>query len=289
MKVFVLIAIGALLGFSFVGSEAFAHAPTSVTAVGLADTETHITVTWVHLGTAAANGCGSGCGLGDAKRFVDVLRDGTNIVNNSTAQTFVDTGLVPGVAHMYVVCHGDPDTTNCAITATNAAKADQVQGITPPSAPAGITLSASTDSIFVQWDGTFAGNGTGGGKNLEVGGLKIETSKDGGVTFTTATSNSSATGQLVGSKVQKGGTDGVYEVTGLESGQEYQVRISSVTEPQSIAAVDPFRNFLGSITTESATNDKPKPKIFTATIANGDMTGGNLKVSLYEDMGWDRF
>ena len=123
MKVFLLLAIAAiLLGGPLAASDVSAHKPTAVTLSG--ETETKITITWVHLGTAGANGCGSGCGLGDAKRFVDVLRGSTNIVNNSTLQTYTDHSLAEGTEYNYTVCHGDPSTTNCAVTATYALKAD---------------------------------------------------------------------------------------------------------------------------------------------------------------------
>ena len=106
MKIFLLFAIATiLLGGSMAATDVEAHVPTAVTLS--AETETKITITWVHLGSQAANGCGSGCGLSDSgttnNRDVDVLRGSTNIVNNSTAQTFTDSSLSEGTEYNYTV------------------------------------------------------------------------------------------------------------------------------------------------------------------------------------------
>ena len=166
MKIFLLLAIAAiLLGGPLAASDVSAHVPTAVTLS--AETETKITITWVHLGSQAANGWGSGCGLGDSKRFVDVLRGSTNIVNNSTLQTYTDHSLSEGTEYNYTVCHGDPSTTNCAVTGTYALKADPAfshtlagngTGLGFKSLPDGsqnltVTLATNPTSIDVLWAG----------------------------------------------------------------------------------------------------------------------------------------
>ena len=295
MKVFIIIAIAALFGFGgFAASDAHAHAPTAVTLSNI--TETQIKITWVHLGTAGANGCGSGCGLGDAKRFVDVLRDSTNIVNNSTLQTYTDMSLAQGTEFSYTVCHGDPSTTNCTVDDDNAAKAAAVPDITVAAKPAGINLSANENNIVLTWDRSFVcgdcstmtdSSNVFTANNTAVAGLKIEYSSDGGSSFSTSTSNSSAITNVVGAQI----IGGEYKITGLESGTPYQIRVSAVTEtvgtPNGAAGtawVCPTCS-ISTLSPNQGTQATP-PK--TSAISSGDVTGGNLKVTLSEEKGWDR-
>ena len=278
-----------LLGFTFAESDAYAHTPTSVSLSPSAD-GTQVTITWVHLGTAGANGCGSGCGLGDDKRFVDVMRDAVNIVNNSTAQTFTDASLSQGQEYGYLVCHGDPSTATCAaadVNETNSGLAAKVWTTTKASAVtdgnlyAGlahdISLSAGTNNIVVTWAGP-------GLNNTNTEGLQIEYSSDGGASFTTATSNSSAINNRI-PFVE-------YDITGLQSSTEYLIRVAGVTEANSATGNTGSAVICTNcnITTQNGDNRgktlSPSPQ--AASYSNGDVTGGNLKVTLQEDRGWDR-
>ncbi|SVE62632.1 uncharacterized protein METZ01_LOCUS515486, partial [marine metagenome] len=224
VKVFLLLAIAAiLLGGSMAATDVEAHVPTAVTLSS--ETETKITITWVHLGTAAANGCGSGCGLSDSgttnNRDVDVLRGSTNIVNNSTAQTFTDSSLSEGTEYNYTVCHGDPSTTNCAVTGTYALKADPAFSHTLAGNGTGlgflsqtVTLSTSPTSIGVLWAGPTH-------NNTNVIGLKVQYQKAGDSSFTTSTENSTG--------INGGKAVPVHTITGLTSGATYTVKLSGVT------------------------------------------------------------
>ena len=287
MKVFLLLAIAAiLLGGPLAASDVSAHKPTAVTLSG--ETETKITITWVHLGTAGANGCGSGCGLGDAKRFVDVLRGSTNIVNNSTLQTYTDHSLAEGTEYNYTVCHGDPSTTNCAVTATYALKADPAfshtlagngTGLGFKSLPDGlpnltVDLSTNPTSIDVLWAGPTH-------NNTNVIGLKVEYKASSDSSFTTATSNSTG--------INGGKAVPVYTIENLTPGTTYTVKLSGVTGGDSSGSgAAGTASTLASVTlpkhSAPIANDVPS----VTTLASGQIVDGNLKATLYEDKGWDR-
>ena len=280
MKVFLLLAIAAiLLGGPLAASDVSAHKPTAVTLSG--ETETKITITWVHLGTAGAAGCGSGCGLGDAKRFVDVLRGSTNIVNNSTLQTYTDFSLSEGTEYNYTVCHGDPSTTNCAVTGTYALKADPAFSHTLAGNGTGlgflsntVTLATNPTSIGVLWAGPTH-------NNTNVIGLKVQYQKAGDSSFTTSTENSTG--------INGGKAVPVHTITGLTSGATYTVKLSGVTGGDSSGS-----GAVGTASTLPAvTLPKHSAPIANAvpsvtTLASGQIVDGNLKATLYEDKGWDR-
>ena len=287
MKIFLLLAIAAiLLGGPLAASDVSAHVPTAVTLS--AETETKITITWVHLGSQAANGCGSGCGLGDSKRFVDVLRGSTNIVNNSTLQTYTDHSLSEGTEYNYTVCHGDPSTTNCAVTATYALKADPAfshtlagngTGLGFKSLPDGsqnltVTLATNPTSIDVLWAGPTH-------NNTNVIGLKVQYQKAGDSSFTTSTENSTG--------INGGKAVPVHTITGLTSGATYTVKLSGVTggDSSGSGAVG-TASTLSAVTLPGQTGTIKNPTPQVKTIASGQVVDGNLKATLFEDKGWDR-
>ena len=278
MKILLLLAIaGILLVGSMATSDVSAHVPTGLTLDTI--TETQIKITWIHLGTAAANGCGSGCGLGDDERWVDVLRDSTNIVNNSTAQAYTDNSLSEGTSYKYSVCHGDADSTNCAVTGTYALLAEPEHAITLAALETAefdhnIVLTTNPNSIAIGWAGPTH-------NNTDVVGLNIQYKKAADSSYTVASLNSTTING--GTKVP------MYTITGLSAGTVYDVKLAGVTqskEGNSNGAVGTTLNLKATTNNEKNAIKNPSPQV--KTLANGPIVDGNLKVTLKEDMGWDR-
>jgi len=211
--------------------------------------------------------------------------------------------VAQGENYTYTVCHGDsgssatPATlteTDCSVDTTNSALGATVHNSTKAAAIGkdSINLSAEERSIYVTWNGCF-GNSSSSctanqshptlfGNHTGVGGLKIQYSSDGGSSYSTATSNSSI----------RGGAS-TYEVTGLESGTQYWLKFSGIQEGNNIqdqlaGTVDFAISGINTISTIGASDNIIEASPVASSYATGAVTDGNLKVTLSEDMGWDR-
>mgnify|MGYP001453575368 FL=1 len=276
-------------------TAANAHSPT---AVSLSSTETTVTISWTHAGTAgcATSDSGSGC-LTD----VDIVRlpgqeaslDYTTTVSNSTQyvvannatglSSWTDHSLPEGTIFSYEVCHGDPDTHTCKVADTNATNAGGstpvlIQTKSKAINATSIQFSMGQNDAVVKWLVPSANNHT------DIGGLKIEYSSDFGSTYTTATSNS--TNEL---------SDVAYKVTGLQSSTEYIFRVSAVTEGKGNTGLATKSGGGGAGTTALFTQTTRGEEVGLAasppkatSYSTGLITGGNLQVTVKENSGWDR-
>jgi len=274
----------------FAISDSEAHAPTSV-AVTAATSEDMLTITWVH---AAATACGADCSGLD---HVDILRvpgqaasvNYTTLVGNSTAYvvvnnmtgalTWTDHSLAQGTQYKYTVCHPDPAESDCSADTTNAAvfvdTGDVTMETTLGSEPTLVTLIPRQTEIDVIW----AGHAT---NNTDVRGLEIKYTSD-GATYTTATSNSSTAFHSITPQ---------YTITGLTANTTYSISLASVTEINSGSSGNIGGSFIcancGDVRTlqNSVPSSNPSPQL--VNYLNGEITNNDLKVTLYENKGWDR-
>ena len=274
----------------FAISDSEAHAPTSV-AVTAATSEDMLTITWVH---AAATACGADCSGLD---HVDILRvpgqaasvNYTTLVGNSTAYvvvnnmtgalTWTDHSLAQGTQYKYTVCHPDPAESDCSADTTNAAvfvdTGDVTMETTLGSEPTLVTLIPRQTEIDVIW----AGHAT---NNTDVRGLEIKYTSD-GATYTTATSNSSTAFHSITPQ---------YTITGLTANTTYSISLASVTEINSGSSGNIGGSFIcancGDVRTlqNSMPSSNPSPQL--VNYLNGEITNNDLKVTLYENKGWDR-
>ena len=305
-----LIAIGVFLGFSFAVSDAFAHAPSAVTIAN--STERTIAITWTH--TAAGACATSNCtGVSD----VDILRDTTNILNNSTDGTtaghtvngdgtgsWIDgntASIAQGTTYAYKVCHGDTGETDCSADTTNAAAAVAVSGSTEAATPkpSSIILTPGINSVTLTWAAPF-----GGDNNTDVSGYLIQRKTGSSGTFSTIVNSTTSTATTLfdnglvglenctndpescgGGNYAAGAQLGI-NGTGLQSGQQYFYRIYSL-----VPYVNAFAN--GDPTPiMNVTTLAPSPQVISSPSAtqysSGDITGGNLQLTVSENSGWDR-
>ena len=314
-----------MLGLGFVAPQVEAHKPTGIAAAWV--TTNQVMLVWTHVGSVAGavnadvDICRYSTTAGDRPQTIDTIiqnnasRNGAGAGNvgksGALAQAgesaYVDHSLAEGTHYAYVIMHANPSDIKCQQTPTaqKAFKAADVHVFTKAMNPIDVSLSSTTDTIDVKWNGKFVHNGTSTDgadpaqtnnvgsiyNHTAVAGLKIEYSSDGGTTFTTATSNSTANAGVVD-----------YTITGLESSTEYHIRVSGVTD-----SVGSFGNAthghgyvsdmeLGSahvcqnciITTRG---DEPGREAVPAVVqsySTGKITNGNLAVTLKEDRGWDR-
>jgi hypothetical protein len=278
-------------------SAVYAHIPTSV-SLG-SETESQITISWTH---ATDDSCGSGC---DGITDVDIIRTpgqigSTNtsvsitnatsyvVANNATGlSSWVDHSLPSGTYFMYEVCHPDPDTSTCATADTNSTHASGTEPLwttTKASAPTDILLTPGPTTIDVRvgpWLTNTTNSPAGNfANNTAVVGLKIEYSTDNS-SYTTASSNSTG---FTGSQ-----DNPQYTIESLSQSTKYWVRVSGVSDGSSASGnvagtttvLDPVFT-----TAKKAGTANADPRATSYSV--GDVTSGNLKVTLKEDRGWDR-
>ena len=256
-----LIAIGILLGSTFfAASNAYAHTPTSVSLSS--ETATQIKITWIHLSTSGADGCGSDCGsLAD----VDVMRDAVNIVNNATVQTYTDNSLKQGTNYTYKVCHPDPGTATCATSDTNETNAGLAGSVISATLPSKITsLSIAPGKFFT----TLSWSPANFNNTHVTGEFKIDRSVHGLDSFANIVNNTSAL---------------KYIDTGVQPNTSYDYRMYALN-----AYIDKGVPHIVKINTLilSKPQASSEPKI--TKFAIGDITNDNLQVTVKEDSGWDR-
>jgi len=278
-------------------SAVYAHAPTSLSLSG--QTESTITINWTH---ATTDSCGSDC---DGVTDVDIVRTPgqigstlntvsiTNatayvVANNATGlSSWTDHSLPSGTYFMYEVCHPDPSTSTCATADTNtthAASTEPMWTTTKASAPTDIKLTPHPKKIDVRV-GAWLTNTTNApagnfANNTAVVGLKVEYSTDGS-TFSTATSNSTG---FTGSQDSP-----QYTISSLSQSTQYWVRVSGVSDGSSAAgSVAGTTTLLDSVYTSAVRASSGNADPRATSYAVGDVTSGNLKVTLKEDRGWDR-
>ena len=265
----------------FVISDSEAHNPTSV-AVTAAASETSLTITWVHSAGASLDHVDIIRTPGQAAslNFTTLTTNSTAfvLVNNATGvTTFTDHGLSQGTYYAYTVCHPAPDASDCSSETGFAGKfaGGAQHETTLGSEPTLVTLIPRQTEIDVIWAGPSF-------NNTAVTGLEVKYTSD-GATYTTATSNSSSAFHSITPQ---------YTITGLTANTSYSISLASVTEINSGSSGAIGTSFIcancGDIRTLQNSVAAKNPGPYVVNSLNGEVTNNDLKVTLYENKGWDR-
>ena len=312
-----LIFVGLVLGFTLTNSEANAHVPSDIYLNEI--TQSSIKINWTH-STAWS---GTVNGITD----IDIMRGtghepATLIVGNVTSNSAAGSGTATGSAHVgnwtdssslaqgteytYTLCHPDPSTNTCKaadVNETHAGVAAQVFGVTLSNAPSGFNVTPESDNITLNWTGwqsyTSPSQSSLGvthfANHTIVVGYSIKMSSDGGTTFTNGSDSNSGnrvaghngTG-VSGLTSNSNSTTRTHEITGLETSKDYIFRIAAVSQGQSAVG---FATGNYTDITVGTLGDVPGKKnavVQASSYSTGNITDGNLQVTLMEDKGWDR-